>query len=56
VLEVEVVDDGSAAPAGSPDGGHGLVGMRERVALYNGTLDVGARGDDGFGVRAVLPT
>ena len=55
-LEVEVVDDGTAAPAATLNGGHGLVGMRERVALYNGTLDVGARGDGSFGVRAVLPT
>jgi signal transduction histidine kinase len=55
-LEVEVVDDGTATPAATLNGGHGLVGMRERVALYNGTLDAGARGEGGFGVRAVLPT
>jgi signal transduction histidine kinase len=54
-LEVEVVDDGSGA-APTLDGGHGVVGMRERVALYGGTLDIGARAGGGFVVRAVLPT
>jgi signal transduction histidine kinase len=53
---VEVVDDG---PGGGPsrDGtrGHGLIGMRERVELFGGTLDVGPRGGGGFGVRARLP-
>jgi signal transduction histidine kinase len=54
-LEVEVADDGSDAGANG-DGGHGIVGMRERVALYGGTLDIGARPGGGFVVRAVLPT
>jgi signal transduction histidine kinase len=54
-LEVEVADDGSATgPSGA--GGHGVVGMRERVALYGGTLDIGAQPGGGFVVRAVLPT
>jgi signal transduction histidine kinase len=55
-LEVEVVDDGAAPATAGVNGGHGLVGMRERVGLYDGTLDVGARVGGGFGVRAVLPT
>jgi signal transduction histidine kinase len=42
-----------AAAAGR--GGHGLVGMRERVALFDGSLSAGARPDGGFGVRAHFP-
>jgi signal transduction histidine kinase len=54
-LEIEVRDDGARAPARAATGGHGLVGMRERVALYGGRLDAGARPDGGFSVRALLP-
>lgn len=53
-LTVEVVDDGSAAAAASGDG-HGLAGMRQRVALYGGMLDAGPRPGGGFGVRATFP-
>ena len=56
-VELEVVDDGpsnGAAPR-STQGGHGLVGMRERVALYGGSLEAGARPGGGYGVRATLP-
>ena len=35
--------------------GHGLIGMRERVTLYGGTLDVGRSADGGFRVLATLP-
>ena len=56
-LEIEVIDDGrGASSAAAWSGGHGLVGMRERVTLYGGTLSVGPTGDGGFAVRARLPT
>jgi signal transduction histidine kinase len=35
--------------------GHGLLGMRERVAAIGGRLDAGPDADGGFHVRAVLP-
>jgi signal transduction histidine kinase len=37
------------------EGGHGLVGMRERATMLGGSLDAGPAGDGGFRVTAVLP-
>jgi signal transduction histidine kinase len=54
-LELEIVDDGAGAAAPVPSGGHGLVGMRERVALYGGQLDAGRQPSGGFRVRVLLP-
>jgi signal transduction histidine kinase len=52
-LRIEVTDDGRGRTG--THAGHGLVGMRERAALYGGTLDVGPGPDGGFRVTAVLP-
>ncbi len=52
-IDLEVADDGAG---GTPKGnGHGLVGMRERVSLYGGTLSLGDAPEGGFPVRASIP-
>jgi signal transduction histidine kinase len=53
-LTVEVTDDGIASP-GSEPAGHGLAGMRERIAMYGGTVQAGPLPGGGFGVTAHLP-
>jgi signal transduction histidine kinase len=54
-LELEIADDGAGNGDRASGGGHGLVGMRERVALYGGRLDAGRRPGGGFAVHVYLP-
>jgi signal transduction histidine kinase len=53
-VEVEVADDGVGASV-SDGGRRGLVGMRERVALFGGDLRAGSEPGGGFAVRARMP-
>jgi signal transduction histidine kinase len=54
-LSLEILDDGRGVNGRAPEGGHGLLGMRERVAMYGGTLVAEPRTGGGFRVEAVLP-
>jgi signal transduction histidine kinase len=54
-LEIEISDDGRGAAATNGHRGHGLIGMRERTALYGGTLQAGPLPAGGFSVTARLP-
>jgi signal transduction histidine kinase len=56
LLRVANGPGGSAGPPVHDHGpGHGLTGMRERVALLGGSLSAGPAPDGGFVVSAVLP-
>src|SRR3954452_3143066 len=57
-VEVDVSDNGHGVRAPADNGavtGHGLLGMRERVAMLGGEIEAGYRKDGGFGVHAKLP-
>jgi len=54
-VDLRITDDGSGGEVDSASG-RGLLGMRERVAVYGGTLSAGPRPDGGFAVHARLPT
>jgi len=53
-VELEIADTGTGMPA-EQGTGHGLVGMRERVAMFGGDLETTRAGSGGFTVRARLP-
>ncbi len=54
-LDLSVSDNGTTASSDTSGAGHGIVGMRERVALFHGSLEVGPRSGGGFGLRATFP-
>ena len=54
-LEIDVVDDGCGDGTSTAGSGFGIVGMRERAALFGGTLTAGPEAQGGFGVHARLP-
>ena len=54
-VQVEVRDDGHGLQR-TTNPGHGLVGVRERVALYGGTVEVSNAADGGVTLTATLPT
>jgi signal transduction histidine kinase len=54
-VDIEVVDDGRGAAAPTGPGGEGLIGMRERIALFGGDLVAGPQAGGGFRLRAAIP-
>lgn len=56
-LQVEVTDDGHGPKqnGAQQSGGRGLIGMRERMAVFGGSLETGERPGGGFLVRATIP-
>ncbi|MEU4536016.1 sensor histidine kinase [Streptosporangium sp. NPDC023825] len=54
-VRVEVADDGPGERVLPGGPGHGLIGMRERVAVYGGSFTAGRRPEGGFGVSARIP-
>jgi signal transduction histidine kinase len=54
-LELEVRNEAGRSNGSAPPGGHGLIGMRERLRLFGGALSAGAEADGGYRVHATLP-
>jgi signal transduction histidine kinase len=54
-VEVEVTDDGTGTVAPGNGGGHGLIGMAERVSVFGGSIQAGIRPEGGFRMHVTLP-
>ncbi|GAB3976448.1 ATP-binding protein [Plantactinospora veratri] len=55
-LRVEATDTGGTPGVAAATGdGHGLIGLRERLAVYGGTLQAGRRLSGGYSVTARIP-
>jgi signal transduction histidine kinase len=54
-LHIQVTDDGRGAAAAGDGDGHGLAGMRERLAMYGGRVEAGPAPGGGWRVAADLP-
>ena len=54
-LRLTVADDGRGAAVAARPGGHGLIGMRERVSMFGGSINTGPRSGGGYEVTAELP-
>lgn len=52
---IDVTDDGRGAAVAPSEGGHGLIGMRERVSLLEGSMEAGPRPGGGYGVQIRIP-
>jgi signal transduction histidine kinase len=55
-VALEVLCNGPVKPPSVSGGGRGLAGMKDRVAIVGGRLEAGPDDDQGFNVRAWLPT
>jgi signal transduction histidine kinase len=53
-LRLEITDDGAGRPPDG-EGGHGIVGMRERAGLFRGNARIGPRQEGGWAVEVTLP-
>ncbi len=54
-VRIQVDDDGRGGTTADDGQGHGILGMRERIAVHAGEVEAGPRPGGGFRVRAVVP-